>query len=458
MATESKKISNKKYAAIGGIVVILLGLYVIFGIYFSSHFLPGTKSYGVDISAKTKDQAAAAIEDKLKDAKLVLKDGKQTLASIKETDLGITKDYPQITKQLLNSQNPWLLQKGDASVEASDNNADEGKLTQFVEGLFPTINDGRTVTKNAEITSDNGKFELVAEVKGNNFSKENVLKTVKESVAKGDFSVQLDQHYETPTVTEKSETLQANYDKLKKLSQAKITYSFSDHNITIPEATLVSWLQSQNGEVVVNESLLKSYIQSLNAQYATVGSDRQFNSTKRGTVTVPGGIYGWSINTAAEVPELKKLVLAGEDTTREPTIQGSGYHKDGTDIGSTYIEVDKVNQHMWYYVDGKVALETDVVTGKKGQETPSAVNNIWKKELNATLKGKNSDGTDYASPVNYWMPIDNTGVGIHDSSWQPKYGGDWWIEHGSHGCINTPPETMAKLYNMVAVGTPVIVF
>lgn len=26
----------------------------------------------------------------------------------------------------------------------------------------------------------------------------------------------------------------------------------------------------------------------------------------------------------------------------------------------------------------------------------------------------------------YWMPVDWTGVGIHDSDWQPAYGGDLW--------------------------------
>ena len=55
------------------------------------------------------------------------------------------------------------------------------------------------------------------------------------------------------------------------------------------------------------------------------------------------------------------------------------------------------------------------------------------------------------------MPIDNTGVGLHDSPWQPKYGGDWYLAHGSHGCVNTPPKTMAKLFDLVAIGTPVIV-
>ena len=48
-------------------------------------------------------------------------------------------------------------------------------------------------------------------------------------------------------------------------------------------------------------------------------------------------------------------------------------------------------------------------------------------------------------------------VGIHDSDWQPEYGGDLWKTRGSHGCVNTPPGVMKELFGMVEVGTPVIV-
>lgn len=112
---------------------------------------------------------------------------------------------------------------------------------------------------------------------------------------------------------------------------------------------------------------------------------------------------------------------------------------------------------MWYYKDGKLALETDIVSGKPNTPTPKGVFYVWNKERNATLRGLNEDGTKYASPVDYWMPIDWEGVGIHDSNWQPTYGGDWWKQNGSHGCINTPPNVMKTLYDMIEVGTPVIV-
>ena len=168
-------------------------------------------------------------------------------------------------------------------------------------------------------------------------------------------------------------------------------------------------------------------------------------------MTVPAGTLSWTIQTDAETEALIEALKAGEDFTRTPIAQGS------TDAGSplfgnTYIEVDLKNQHMWYYKDGQLVLETAIISGKPATPTPTGVFYVWNKEEDATLTGE-----DYASPVDYWMPIDWTGVGIHDSDWKTEYGGDLWKTRGSHGCINTPPGVMKELYSKAEVGTPVIV-
>lgn len=37
--------------------------------------------------------------------------------------------------------------------------------------------------------------------------------------------------------------------------------------------------------------------------------------------------------------------------------------RSSNDIGNTYIEVDLSRQKMWYYVDGELYVETDIVSG-----------------------------------------------------------------------------------------------
>ena len=50
------------------------------------------------------------------------------------------------------------------------------------------------------------------------------------------------------------------------------------------------------------------------------------------------------------------------------------------------------------------------------------------------------------------------GIGIHDADWRDEFGGEIYKTNGSHGCINVPSEVMPELYDMVELGTPVIMF
>lgn len=82
-------------------------------------------------------------------------------------------------------------------------------------------------------------------------------------------------------------------------------------------------------------------------------------------------------------------------------------------------------------------------------------------ERNKTLVGEKDPETgkpEYETPVAYWMRVTWSGIGFHDATWQYAFGGtryaDGW---GSHGCINMPYNQAAALYDLISVGTPVIV-
>ena len=96
------------------------------------------------------------------------------------------------------------------------------------------------------------------------------------------------------------------------------------------------------------------------------------------------------------------------------------------DMGDTYAELDLTNQRAYFIKKGKVVLSTDVVTGNpnKGNATPPGVYSLTYKTKNATLRGeRRPDGTySYETPAKYWMPF-NGGIGFHDASWQPTFGG-----------------------------------
>ena len=177
-----------------------------------------------------------------------------------------------------------------------------------------------------------------------------------------------------------------------------------------------------------------------------------------------GGTYGWIIDEDTETQNLINSIKNGEVVTREPAYKQTAASHSAQDWGNTYVEVDISAQHMWYIVDGSVALETDIVTGiasDPSRATPTGVYSILEMKRNKVLRGSIDPSTgkpSYETPVSYWMRVTWTGIGFHDASWQSSFGGTrYQTSAGSHGCINMPVDKAASLYGMLGMGTPVVI-
>ncbi len=116
-----------------------------------------------------------------------------------------------------------------------------------------------------------------------------------------------------------------------------------------------------------------------------------------------------------------------------------------------FVEIDLEDQEIKLYEDVDILIQANIVSGKN--ETPTRIGNfsIYNKETDRYLKGE-----DYNSYVNYWMPFDG-GIGLHDATWRNKFGGNIYINKGSHGCVNLPYQTAEYIYENVKVGTKVLV-
>lgn len=174
---------------------------------------------------------------------------------------------------------------------------------------------------------------------------------------------------------------------------------------------------------------------------------------------VPYVTYGTCLNQEKEVKWLLENFWENRQVRSEPEYHIPSYSQEPfyrglDDIGPTYIEIDMTTQHMYYYQEGELKLDTDIVTGNMARKmgTPEGINYVYNKQRNRVLRGPG-----YASPVKYWMPVKG-GIGIHDASWRKEFGGEIYKKSGSHGCINTPTDVMSTLYDMVEVGTPVVMF
>ena len=126
----------------------------------------------------------------------------------------------------------------------------------------------------------------------------------------------------------------------------------------------------------------------------------------------------------------------------------------------TYVEVDLTLQHMWYYKNGSLVVDSPFVSGciKEKTGTITGTYMLQYKERDATLRGGNEeDDTDYESEVSFWMPFFN-GYGLHDATWRSHFGGTIYKTNGSHGCINLPYSKAEILFNNISAGCPIVVF
>ena len=170
------------------------------------------------------------------------------------------------------------------------------------------------------------------------------------------------------------------------------------------------------------------------------------------------GTLGNSIDVENAVDELYEALEEGRDIIDiEPKYKHQMDENEKEyvkDIGNTYIEISLDEQHMYYYENGALKLDTNVVTGKlsTGSGTKEGVYYIYYMQRNRTLVGET-----YRSFVNYWMAF-NRHVGIHDATWRTAWGEDAYKYAGSHGCVNTPFDKAAELYEYAYVGMPVIVY
>ena len=244
-------------------------------------------------------------------------------------------------------------------------------------------------------------------------------------------------------------------DIIDKYVYSKIVYSFDELMETVDGSIINKWIDIDDDmNPSINEKKVKEYIDSLCEKYNTVGKERKFDSSIGKTVIVKGGYYGWKINSNEEVKALIENIKHGQSVFKEPIYSQKGLSRSDDDIGDTYVEVNITRQHLWFYKNGKLLTQGDIVTGCQSKNTPTAegVYALNYKQKDATLKG---DG--YSSKVSYWMPF-NGNIGLHDARWRSSFGGNIYKTNGTHGCVNMPQYLAKIIFENIESNTPIICY
>lgn len=430
-------------------------------IYFNSHFYINTKINDIDASGKTVEEAKVQMLDKLNSYTLKLKERGGKTEQINMSDIHLKYADDEQFENLKNEQNPlkWLpalLNKAGYKMTAKII-YDKKLLEDQIDKL--SLLDSKSIVepKNASFRYVNNTYEIVDEVKGNKVNKATLLKCVEDAISKNKTSINLESSdcYINPQYTSKSEQVIKAKDTLNKYVSSKITYTFGDNKEIADGSVINTWLSTDNKfNVTIDEAKVKKYVRTLAYTYNTVGKNRSFAATSGKTINVSGGDYGWQIDISKEADNLLTTIKKGQTVTKNPVYLHTAASHGSNDIGNTYVEIDMTKQHLWFYKNGSLVVEGDVVTGNVSLNTatPAGVYRLKFKQKDAILKGQ-----DYNSPVSFWMPF-NQGIGIHDATWRSEFGGNIYLTQGSHGCVNAPYSLAQTIFENIDPGTPIVCF
>lgn len=461
---EIEKPVKKLNKVVIGIIISFCTLLVIyFGmvIFFLNHFYFGTEINSINVSGKTVMEVNKLMAAELQSYKLNLKERGGINEQIKAMDVGLKYSSGGEFKDFKDKQNPfkWIL----VCFTKKDTKMTEGVLydnkllKERVDKLSCFDSSKIIEPKNPSFRYTNNGYMILDEVEGNKVIKDILLAQVADAILMKKTNIDLDaiNCYVKPQYTSKSQKVIEVKDILNKYVASKITYVFGGSREVLDGSTINKWLTvDDNLNITFDEGKVKNYIDMLTNTYNTIGRTRTFATSSGITINIGSGDYGWSINKAKEIQVLSTAIKEGKTMTKEPAYTQTALSRGQNDIGNTYVEIDLTKQHLWFYKNGTLVAQGDVVTGNvsANHSTPKGVYSLKYKQRNAILRGQ-----DYAAPVNYWMPF-NGGIGIHDASWRSVFGGNIYKTAGSHGCINCPYYLAKTIFENIEASTPVVCY
>lgn len=450
-------------ACTAGILLVAAGgVYVGMSQKYKARFFPNTQINGVDASGKTAAEVQELISEGVNGYTLTIDERNNQTETIAGTDIKLHAEFDGSLEKMVAAQNPfawlWHMKQEEYTIEtmvAYDDAALESQIRNL-SCLDPEKAVEPVNAKISEYVSGQG-YSIEPEQEGTAVEAEKLTQAVTGAIENLQDHLSLEEAdvYKKPTVLKDDASLAEQLDKMNKYAKMSVTYQFGDSTETLNGDQIHAWLiANADGSVSVDSSKVSEYVSEMAKAHNTSNKAKTLKTSYGSTIQVSGGTYGWKINQAAETEALAAIIASGESTTREPEYSQKAASHGANDYGDTYVEINLTGQHLFFYKEGKLVVESDFVSGNlaKGWGTPAGSYPLAYKQKNAVLKGEN-----YRTPVNYWMPFNN-GIGMHDAKWRSSFGGTIYKTGGSHGCINLPPSVAKTIFDNISAGTPVICY
>lgn len=449
-------------------LVILAAAYVAGMAFFASHYTYGTYIGKKDFSFKSKNSVYSEYPNEKPDFIVQLNgrgdvsldiDSKAIISSI-DYDLGNLERY---NGNILNGLG-WINKNLHSNVidVTAHVTVDEDVLKDIINSSDMNDRSKLKEPQNAflgEYNSKTKQFEILQGDLGNILETKNTVSAVKEALNNipagiDRIIVNLDEKdcYKHPLMSVDNAKLVKERDRANSILNTKITYDWYGNWDVIDSYVIKDWIKVKDNTVSIDEAKVRQYVERSAGYYDTYNKELRFRTHSGDIKNIKRGDYGWLTDVDTEVEELMACLEKGGEQIKEPVHLHEAYAKGSDDIGGSYVEIDLSNQHLYLYKDGKLFLDTDLVSGNvsAGHKTPDGIYGVTYKAQSVVLRGPG-----YASFVYYWMPYKG-GVGMHDATWRNKFGGTIYKSAGSHGCINLPLSVAKQIYEQVEAGFPVV--
>jgi len=454
-------------------------------------FLDGTTLNGENISGMTAEEAASTMTGPYEKTRVdIVEHGKTTL-SLSLEEAGYRPDEEktlEVTRGLLDYclKSPGYVAKSFIAflIGGSDYELPLETITDadtFREAVsLETLDEERHEGADAymEFDKEAGKMVIHPEVYCTQISEEDLQKAVESAIAGaienralGDVitaEIPEDLYGAQPTVLADDPDMVRRCKAYNAYEGTSVTYLFGSEKEVLDLGTIWEWMDVSGNTAVISDERIRDYVAALAEKYNTRYIARTFKANSGKEISFSAGKveYGYTILQDQECAQLKEDLQPGNQVEREPIYYSHNdwgnpmyYGRKGTDdLNGTYIEVSLTRQHMWFYINGKVEVESDVVTGDvaKKRETATGIFPLAYKKHPYTLVG-GGPGDEYSVDVEYWMAFFE-GQGLHDAPWKSRFGGNIYKTDGSRGCVNLPTDIAKKVYEKSKEGMAIVIY
>ncbi len=461
---EKRSIDAGKFFKVAGLV--LLGLvaltYGVGCVYFNDHFQANTRVNGVEASYLAGEDIISALNEQANDYSITVSGRGDISVDILGEKIDFHAEPAGDIKDVAKAQRFYMwplsfFENSDLKLSYKDD-FDSDKLGRTLATSRFFDGDVYRLPADAYIDFVDGEFTIIPEDNGAAPIKKKLTELVSKAVSDMESSVSLadSEAYKKPEILSDDEELVKRCKALAEYNECSLTYLLGGVEYEIPPEELTEALYFDNGgHLSIDSEKIKRLVSKLATEFNTADTVRSFVTQAGYTVYVKGP-YGFKIDEEQEFDSIYEQLRLRKKVTREPVYAKHGYARKGVknDVGDSYVEIDLEKQHLYLFIDGKLYLESDVVTGNVSHKcaTPPGIYGIDYKKTPAILRGD-----DYESHVTYWMPF-NRGIGLHDATWRGRFGGNIYQYNGSHGCVNLPLKNAKEIYSVVKIGMPVILY